>query len=213
MTQEYIHYRIQTAPLEWRSISDHLTCHRSKLFGEEAVLYGIWRNQIGRARDELNILVHCPTEVVHSQKPFDDVNNVVRVEAWSMTSTLRPTHDAPPRRQGNYAFRHFRTERANWDEFLQLCDEAWPGFEASYPDCQVIGLWRYGLEKDNLISSVMLTRRPNLAAWERTKIPQGEQEVEVRRKLSRRYDLCASTYVHTTTLLTASDGVDSARWT
>ena len=38
-------------------------------------------------------------------------------------------------------------------------------------------------------------------------------EAEVRRKLSRRYDLCDATSVHTTTLLTARDEKDEARWT
>jgi hypothetical protein len=35
----------------------------------------------------------------------------------------------------------------------------------------------------------------------------------VRRQLSRRYDLCDATWVYTTTLLTASDRADTARWT
>jgi hypothetical protein len=48
--------------------------------------------------------------------------------------------------------------------------------------------------------------------WERSKIPEGEAESEVRRKLSRRYDLCDSTYVYTTTLLTADDQPDEVRW-
>jgi hypothetical protein len=87
-----------------------------------------------------------------------------------------------------------------------------PGFEAAYQDSQIIGLWRYDDHADGLIDSVMLTRRPDLAAWERTKLPQGARESEVRRTLSRRYDLCDATYVHTTTLLTASDRADDARW-
>ena len=43
--------------------------------------------------------------------------------------------------------------------------------------------------------------------------PQGAEETVVREKLSRRYDLCTSTYVYTTTLLTAEDREDRARWT
>ena len=58
-----------------------------------------------------------------------------------------------------------------------------------------------------------MTRRPNLAMWERSKLPSGAAEAEVRDKLSRRYDLCDWTVVSTSTLLTATDVQDTARWT
>ena len=61
--------------------------------------------------------------------------------------------------------------------------------------------------------SLLLTRRPDLAMWERSKIPSGEAEAEVRRKLSRRYDLCDWTCVYTTTLIGAEDRDDTVRWT
>jgi len=124
----------------------------------------------------------------------------------------------PPRRQGNFAFRWFETPAEHWPEFLELCEGAWPGFESSY-DSQVIGLWR--LEsggdsdpelEDAPVRSLLLTRRPDLAMWERSKLPANEAEAEVRRKLSRRYDLCDWTTVYTTTLLTAEDKADEARW-
>ncbi len=62
------------------------------------------------------------------------------------------------------------------------------------------------------VRSLLLTRRPSLAMWERSKLPEGAAEAEVRRKLSRRYDLCDWTVVYTTTLLTATDAEDTARW-
>ena len=103
-------------------------------------------------------------------------------------------------------------KKENWEEFLDLCVAAWPGFESSY-NSRVIGLWRIENDTPEMVKSLLLTRRPDLAMWERSKIPQGELEAEVRRKLSRRYDLCTSTVVYTTTLLTASDHEDTARWT
>jgi hypothetical protein len=63
------------------------------------------------------------------------------------------------------------------------------------------------------VHSLLLTRRPDLAMWERSKLPQGEAEGKVREALSRRYDLCTWTVVNTTTLLTATDATDRARWT
>jgi hypothetical protein len=128
-------------------------------------------------------------------------------------------------RQGNYAFRWFATPDPHWAEFLQLCTDAWPGFESAY-DSQVIGLWqatgdRTGSDRDDAtgagihsgVRSLLMTRRPNLAMWERSKLPSGAAEAEVRDKLSRRYDLCDWTVVSTSTLLTAADTQDTARWT
>ncbi|MBT7634852.1 MAG: hypothetical protein HN596_12830, partial [Rhodospirillaceae bacterium] len=75
------------------------------------------------------------------------------------------------------------------------------------------GLWQCLDETTGRRRSLLLTRRPDLAMWERSKIPQGEAEAEVRRQLSRRYDLCDDTYVYTTTLLSAEDQQDTVRWT
>lgn len=61
--------------------------------------------------------------------------------------------------------------------------------------------------------SLLMTRRPDLAMWERSKLPRNEAEAKVRATLSRRYDLCSWTLVYTTTLLTAADRQDAARWT
>ena len=63
------------------------------------------------------------------------------------------------------------------------------------------------------VRSLLLTRKPSLAVWERSKLPRGAAEAAVRGALSRRYDLCTWTMVHTTTLLTATDLADRARWT
>jgi hypothetical protein len=133
-------------------------------------------------------------------------------EQERMLPTLRPTATDAPRRQGSYAFRWFKTHKGHWQEFLDLCATAWPGFEAAY-DSQIIGLWRSLQDEGDLRCSLLLTRRPNLAMWERSKIPEGDDEAEVRRKLSRRYDLCDWTCVYTTTLLTAEDRDDLVRWT
>ena len=143
----------------------------------------------------------------------------------TLKPTLRPTDSKPPTRQGNYAFRWFATPERHWTEFLDLCAGAWPGFEKAY-DSQVIGLWqasgdRTGIESDEVTGagfhggerSLLLTRRPNLAMWERSKLPEGKDEAKVRDMLSRRYDLCDWTVVSTATLLTARDKQDTARWT
>ena len=214
MTDEilYVHHRLACAPRTFAGVATGLTSANWSARGGE--LYGVWRSQIGRPRDELNVVSVWRGRA----PPFDlrdwimAVSDVREVMDEPMRATLRPYSDDVPRRQGNYAFRWFELEEKHWPEFLDLCAGAWPGFEAAY-DSQVIGLWRCVNQTSGQVRALLLTRRPDLAMWERSKKPADEREAEVRRKLSRRYDLCDATWVYTTTLLTAMDEVDEVRWT
>jgi hypothetical protein len=212
----YLHHRIDCAPLQWNAVAKTLAAKAPVIEAANGCLYGIWRSQIGQPRDTLNAITVWGEPGV-GQGVFMDVlgsiESVRTEDATAMTPTLRPMNDTPPRRQGNFAFRWFETPKRNWQEFLDLCAQAWPGFEASY-DSQVIGLWKMeDIAQPDMVRSLLMTRRPDLAMWERSKIPQGEKETAVREALSRRYDLCSSTFVYTTTLLTAEDREDRERWT
>lgn len=214
----YRHHQVSCAPRQWRAVADALAARAPRNLNETgSKLYGIWRSQIGRPRDELNIITvsqpgDAGTRADAEAQWLKSVDAVEHIETRAMQPTLRPADHAPPARQGNYAFRFFALPAENWDEFLRLCAAAWPGFEAAY-DSQVIGLWRIETERPGICESLLLTRRPDLAMWERSKLPANAAEAEVRRQLSRRYDLCDETWVFTTTLLTATDSTDNARWT
>lgn len=220
MPDLYVHHRIACSPRRWQAVAEDLrTAGTARLARHGGILYGIWRSQIGTPRDELNVITAWPegTGAPDSARillqEFADIRD--QADA-AMIPTLRPERIDPPRRQGNFAFRWFDTPRRHWDEFLDLCAGAWPGFESAY-DSQIIGMWRFldredGQDPDELRRTLLLTRRPDLAMWERSKIPATEDEAEVRRKLSRRYDLCDWTMVFTTTLITAEDRADTARW-
>lgn len=207
----YVHHAIRCAPRSWATVADSLP--RLDWAGRGGTLFGVWRSQIGRPRDELNAISVWPatTGTGIAGSLLGNIADVNEVLSRPMQATLRPDTPQPPRRQGNYAFRWFELPEMHWTEFLALCAEAWPGFESAY-DSQVIGLWRCIDDEPGHASALMMTRRPDLAMWERSKIPAGEAEAEVRRKLSRRYDLCDATWVHTTTLLNAEDRADTVRW-
>jgi len=218
----YAHHRITTAPRRWREMAAALAPQGPVLAQAGGALYGAWRSQIGRPRDEVTAITVWPSAEAAARAQAlltGGVADIAGVSSDVMAPTLRPHEPTPPTRQGNYAFRWFVTPEADWAEFLDLCAQAWPGFEAAY-DSQVIGLWRCAdataLRRDTGdaigIRSLLLTRRPNLAMWERSKLPQGAAEAAVRDTLSRRYDLCTWTNVYTTTLLTAADSDDNARW-
>jgi hypothetical protein len=220
LTLRFVHHRIEAAPRRWQAVAERLS-------RQDGTVYGVWRSQIGRPRDELQALTiwRQPMTVVAAETALlGDRADIVAASSEALTPTLRPSDAAPPTRQGNYAFRWFATPSVHWREFLELCAAAWPAFESAY-DSQVIGLWqasgeRTGPAADGAtgagrqgVRSLLLTRRPNLAMWERSKLPQGPAEAAMRAQLSRRYDLCDWTVVSTATLLTATDHQDTARWT
>ena len=214
MATHYLHHRIRCAPRAWDAVARQIaTRGRQSIVDGGGELYGVWRSQIGTPRDELNaISVWTESAAAAAAKLLERVDGVVEHASLAMVPTLRPLAPEPPRRQGNYAFRWFVTPEQHWAEFLALCTEAWPDFEAAY-DSQVIGLWRVLDGRADTVRSLLLTRRPDLAMWERSKLPANAVEAQMRAKLSRRYDLCDDTHVYTTTLFTAEDRQDTARWT
>ena len=218
----YLYHALTTRPRTWSAVStvlknsaaQHLEAHGGRL-------YGVFRSQIGRPRDELSVITAWPAgHATDGARAFFACagDDILAIDSRAMRPTLRPADFAPPTRQGNFAFRWFETPQRHYEEFLALCEAAWPGFESSY-DSQVLGLWRFDDEDDHraddgasAVHTLLLTRRPDLAMWERSKIPCGEAEAAVRRKLSRRYQLCDATWVFTTTLLTAADRTDEVNW-
>jgi len=228
LSQFYVYHRIDTAPRQWQAVAERLaTDGVERIESGGGTLYGLWRSQIGRPRDEIQAMTVWSSAIRAAEAERALLEG--ETEVWSRRSevlvpTSRPKDAKPPKRQGNYAFRWFATPQQHWAEFLDLCSAAWPGFEAAY-DSQVIGLWqavgdRSATDHDEVtgagihagVRSLLLTRRPDLAMWERSKLPQGKAETKVRDLLSRRYDLCDWTVVSTATLLTATDKQDKARW-
>jgi len=222
----YVFHRMAATPLKWRDTARALS-GSDVISGLGGAVYGIWRSQIGRPRDELTAITVWPEppDLTRVEDAIRTACEPAGISSEVMSPTLRPERADPPVRQGKYAFRWFSTPEADFPEFLDLCAGAWPGFESAY-DSQVIGLWRMsgtrtggaveeasGVGVSTGVRSLLLTRRPNLAMWERSKIPENDAEAEVRAKLSRRYDLCDWTVVSTSTLLTAEDTEDTARWT
>tara|TARA_B100001173_G_scaffold205240_1_gene176976 strand:+ start:39 stop:686 length:648 start_codon:yes stop_codon:yes gene_type:complete len=214
MSSIYVHHRVTCEPRTWSDVAKQvIDLHDFVIRNNETSLYGLWRSQIGLPRDTITMISVWPdleTAKEKSNQICIGMEMVSAVETCIMRPTIRPKTNKRPRRQGNYAFRWFDTPLRNLDEFLKLCFEAWPDFESSY-DSQIIGLWKIE-NNDKTVKTLLLTRRPNLAMWERSKIPEGPKETSVREKLSRRYDLCDWTTVYTTTLLTASDDADLVRW-
>ena len=131
--QLYLHNRIHCSPRTWKSTATKIAA--SELFNGSkngTKLYGIWRSQIGLPRDTLTVISLWPNAELANkttEKLFKSIRTIDSIEKDFMVPTVRPTSDKSPMKQGNYAFRWFETPRQNFDEFLQLCIEAWPDFE------------------------------------------------------------------------------------
>ena len=211
----YVYHKIECYPRCWSLVSDSI--QRIKNFeknDDESSLYGIWRSQIGLPRDTITVISTWQNADIaksESAQIHDQLELVQHSEFNIMVPTLRPKIFKPPVMQGNYAFRWFETPAENFDEFLKLSEDAWPSFESSY-DSQVIGLWRLADNQNKNILTLLLTRRPDLSMWERSKIPRTPEEIITRQKLSQRYDLCDQTVVYTSTLLTSFDTKDNVKW-
>ena len=215
MSPIYVHHEVSCAPRHWSDVAEQV--QNSSYFKNSdghGSLYGIWRSQIGLPRDVLTMISVWSDIKTASSRSDNILSGLKLIKSHTtklLAPTLRPKTSEPPVMQGNYAFRWFETPKDNYDKFLQLCEEAWPSFESSF-DSQVIGLWRQQqIEKDS-VSTLLLTRRPDLSTWERSKIPKTMEEKATREKLSRRYDLCDHTIVYTTTLITALDAKDTVSW-
>ena len=172
MNQLFVHHRIDTAPRQWQAVAERLALGGAqRVSAAGGQLYGLWRSQIGRPRDEIQAITVWPSPMRAAEA--ERVLLLGEADVWTrrsevLLSTLRPKDATPPRRQGNYAFRWFATPQRHWPEFLDLCASAWPGFESAY-DLQVIGLWqavgdRTGTDNDEVTGAEHAFRRAKPAA-------------------------------------------------
>jgi hypothetical protein len=175
MSPIYVHHEVSCAPRHWSDVAEQI--QNSSYFKNSdghAFLYGIWRSQIGLPRDVLTMISVWPDIKTASLRSDDILSGLKFIKSHTtklLAPTLRPKTSELPVKQGNYAFRWFETPKENYDKFLQLCEEAWPSFESSF-DSQVIGLWQQKLIDKDSVSTLLLTRRPDLSMWERSKIPK-----------------------------------------
>lgn len=152
----YLHHAIACAPRSYAAVARSLA--GIDWARHSGALYGAWRSQIGRPRDELTAITVWPgdADVALAQKQIGGIAEVHQVASELLHATLRPASPTPPQRQGNYAFRWFELPEQNWEEFLSLCTAAWPGFESTY-DSQVIGLWRCVKDEPGRVRALLLT--------------------------------------------------------
>jgi len=124
----FTYHRITAEPRQWRTLATSLAQHSGARLAEQGGrLYGLWRSQIGRPRDELQAMTVWSGAIRarEAERLLLGVEPEVHSVASEMLlSTLRPADATPPTRQGNFAFRWFATPAEHWPEFLDLCTQA-----------------------------------------------------------------------------------------
>ncbi len=127
----YLHHRIDCEPLAWNAVAKALAAQAPAIEAANGLLYGVWRSQIGQPRDTLNAITAwsgAGNGWAAFMDLFKSIDGIRAHDITAMTPTLRPAHDAAPKRQGNFAFRWFETPTQNWQEFLDLCARSVAGF-------------------------------------------------------------------------------------
>lgn len=125
-------------------------------------LFGCWRSLVGLglSRDEGIALTCWPDAATARAAP--GVKGAERILA---EATVRPTDDAPPGYPGVYVFRWFDVPAADWDDFRDLSDAAWPNMEDVF-DVNICGFWRSLDTAAPASRTLLLTRYADLSVWE-----------------------------------------------
>ncbi|TAK56687.1 MAG: hypothetical protein EPO22_13300 [Dehalococcoidia bacterium] len=173
-------------------------------------VFALCAGLIGFASDEGTIVRAWPdgdTLAREADRTLAGADMIVASTVERLVPTARPLDATPPRAAGVYAHRWFWLQAQDWDEFQRLSVEGvWPFFESD--GCQIIGLWR-SAEPGPLCKSLLVTRYPSVAHWERTRLlspdaPAGANEDLYRRAQQagrRRAELTERSIVRLTRLL------------
>ncbi len=163
---------IEVGRLAWASIGGAYAEHCDAAARESGgALYGVWAGQIGLDRDQ-GIVMTAWHDLASAKRAGPQVTTMDGVTVGCpvyLESTVRPRADEQPDATGFYAHRWFELSEADWPEFLELSDEAWPSMEESV-DATILGFWRALEGRDGTpLRVLLLTHYATLNDWERSR--------------------------------------------
>ena len=201
MREHYERRLIRVRPRSWRGVVSAVTSSGAEAVGREGgKLFGLFLPQIGLAASEGILLTLWP-DAGRESPILTGAGDVLSSEVERLVATVRPHEPVPPKEPGVYAHRRFELREADWPEFLELSNGAWPTFEKTF-GAEIIGFWR-SLDVEVPKARVhLLTRYPDLDAWERSRIPNARDSSarEAMQRFVRRHELTEFTIVVTTEL-------------
>lgn len=129
-------------------------------------LFGCWRSLVGLglARDEGIALTSWPSiEAARGATEAD--GPIAHSESTLIQATVRPTSADAPTYSGVYVFRWFDVAEADWQDFCDLSDAAWPNMEEVF-DVNICGFWKSLDTPVSASKTLLLTRYADLSVWE-----------------------------------------------
>jgi len=163
MNPIYEYCRFKTAPRALHSApaaARERLAERARASG--AKLFGCWRSVVGLglARDEgIAVTSWASVAAAKAATPVADA------ECTLLKATVRPLTDAAPTYEGVYVFRWFDVAEAEWQDFCDLSNAAWPNMESVF-DVNICGFWKSLDTKPPASKTLLLTRYADLSVWE-----------------------------------------------
>ena len=163
MNPIYEYCRFKTAPRALHSApaaARERLAERARASGGK--LFGCWRSVVGLglARDEgIAVTSWASVAAAKAATPVADA------ECTLLKATVRPLTDAAPTYEGVYVFRWFDVAEAEWQDFCDLSNAAWPNMESVF-DVNICGFWKSLDTKPPASKSLLLTRYADLSVWE-----------------------------------------------
>jgi hypothetical protein len=132
-------------------------------------LFGCWRSMVGLGigRDEGIAMTAWPDEATARAAAAPGAP-VTDCERQILNATVRPVTDEAPTYEGVYVFRWFDVPAAEWQNFCDLSDAAWPNMESVF-DANICGFWRHVDTPAPNSKTLLLTRYGDLSVWEATR--------------------------------------------
>ncbi len=209
MNELYEYARIRTEARSWPRVLAGLREQvAAALAADGGRLYGVFLPQIGLAAGEGVVISVWPDRDALGRgalAALRSVDEIVSCERERLVATVRPESARPPPVGGVYAHRTFELLEADWPEFLELSQQAWPVFEKDF-EARVIGLFRSLDVEPPRARALLLTRYGSLADWEQSRMAgeRSDEQERVRACFQRRHELTRSTIVITTQLAPGS---------
>jgi len=153
---------------------------------------GVFSPQLGFASNEAVAVVRWPRGELGPSDALVDAPEVVSAVHDTLHPTVRPRPGQTPRAGGIYVHRWFTIDGGALDEFIQLSNRAWSGFEGAY-DTEIFGLFAAEASAADLNQDqrrlLLLTWYASHGVWEASR----EQTIDPEGLFVRRHALTRST--------------------